>query len=144
VHDFTGGITPAGLVWTVRLPDEALTVVPPGNRVTVDVRDVAVVDERAAPAGETPATVSFQMTWMGGSGRRRLAAGSPAFAGRFFRHARAHGTFSGAEAGFAFASAALRRVRSTFAELGTEQNGLFLAAAMRCPHCGVPEGTGTR
>ena len=144
MHDFTGGITPAGLVWTVRLPDDALAVVPPGNRVTVDARDVVVVDERAAPAGQTPATVSFQMTWKGGGGRRRLAAGSPAFAGRFFRHARAHGTFSGAEAGFAFASATLKRVRSTFAELGTEQNGLFLTAATRCLGCGVPERTGAR
>ena len=138
MHDFTGGITPAGLVWTVRLPGDALTVAPRGNVVTVDARDVAVVDDRAAPAGETPATVSFQMTWTGRGGRRRLAAGSPAFAGQFFRHARAHGTFSGAEDGFGFASDAHRRARSTFAELGTEQNGLFLAAATECARCGAP------
>ena len=137
MHDFTGGITPAGLVWTVRLPDGALTT-PRGNVVMVDARDVAVVDDRAAPAGETPATVSFQMTWKGGGGRRRLAAGSPAFAGQFLRHARAHGTFSGAEDGFGFASDARRRARSAFAELGTEQNGLFITLATRCPRCGVP------
>src|SRR5213080_3402767 len=83
----------------------------------VDARDVAVVDDRAAPAGETPATVSFQMTWKGRGGRRRLAAASPAFAGQFFRHARAQGTFSGAEGGFAFASTMRGRARSTFAEL---------------------------
>ena len=124
-------------MWTVRLPDAALTVAPRGNVVTVDARDVAVVDARAAPAGETPATVSFQMTWTGRGGRRRLA-GSPAFAGQFFRHARAHGTFSGAEDGFGFASDAHRRARSTFAELGTEQNGLFLAAATECARCGAP------
>ena len=99
---------------------------------------MAVVDERAVPAGETPATVSFQMTWRGGGGRRRLAAASPAFAGWFFRHARAHGTFSGAEDGFSFASAAPTRARSTFAELGTEQNGLFLAPATECARCGPP------
>ena len=99
---------------------------------------MAVVDERAVPAGETPARVSFQMTWRGGGGRRRLAAASPAFAGRFLRHARAHGTFSGAEDGFSFASAAPTRARSTFAELGTEQNGLFLAPATECARCGPP------
>jgi len=138
VHDFTGGISAAGLVWTVRLPGDALTVAPRGNVVTVDARDVAVVDDRAAPAGKTPAKVSFQMTWTGRGGRRRLAAGSPAFAGQFFRHARAHGTFSGAEDGFGFASDAHRRARSTFAELGTEENGSFLAAGTRCPRCRAP------
>ncbi len=138
MHDFTGGITPAGLVWTVRLPDGALTVAPRGNVVMVDARDVAVVDERAAPAGETPATVSFQMTWKARGGRRRLAAASPAFAGLFFRHARAQGTFSGVEEGFDFVSAMRGRARSTFAELGTEQNGSFLAAATECPRCGAP------
>ena len=138
MHDFNGGTTPAGLVWTVRLPGDALTVAPRGNVVTVDARDVAVVDERAAPAGDTAATVSFRMTWKGRGGRRRLAAASPAFAGQFFRHARAQGTFSGAEGGFAFASTMRGRARSTFAELGTEQNGSFLAAGTRCPRCRAP------
>ena len=94
------------------------------------------MDQRAAPAGETPATVSLQMTWKGGGGRRRLAGATPAFAGRFFRHARARGTFSGTEDGFAFASDPLKRVRSTFAELGSERNGRFLAAAIHCARCG--------
>ena len=135
-HDFTGGITPAGLVWTVRLPDAAVTVAPQGNLVTVDARDAAVVDDR--PAGETPATVSFALTWKGGGGRRRLAATSPAFTGQFFRHARARGTFSATEDGFGFASSVRRRARSLFAELGTEQNGSFFAAAVECAPCGTP------
>src|SRR5439155_26367665 len=115
-----------------------LAVAQDGNVVRMEPRDVSVLDARAAPAGETAATVSFQMTWKGGGGRRRLAAGSPAFAGQFLRHARAHGTFSGAEDGFGFASDARRRARSAFAELGTEQNGLFLAAATECARCGAP------
>jgi hypothetical protein len=123
-------------VWTVRLPDSALTVDPRGKVVTVDAHDVAVVDDR--PEGQTPATVSFQMTWKGHGGRRRLAAASPAFAGQFFRHARAQGTFSGVEEGFDFGSAMRGHARSTFAELGTEQNGSFLAAGTRCPRCGAP------
>src|SRR5205814_1732516 len=81
-----------------------VTVGPRGNVVTVDVHDVAVVDDRPAPAGETPATVSLQMTWKGRGGGRHLRAGAPAFAGLFFRHTRARGTFSGAEDGFGFAS----------------------------------------
>ena len=125
-------------MWTVRLADDAVIVSPRGNVVTVDARDVALVDRGPVSAGETPAKVSLQMTWKGGGGRRRLAAGAPAFAGRFFRHARARGTFSGTEDGFAFASDALKRARSTFAELGTERNGRFLAAAIQCPRCGGP------
>jgi hypothetical protein len=103
----------------------------------VDARDVAVIDDRGAPAGETPAVVSFQMTWRGGGGRRHLTAESPAFAGQFLRRARARGTFSASEDGFSFTSNVRKRIRSTFAELGTEQNGLFLAAA-QCARCGVP------
>ena len=125
-------------MWTVRLPDDTVTVEPRGNVVTVDVHDVAVVDDRPAPAGETPATVSLQMTWRGGGGRRHLAGGAPAFAGLFFRHTRVRGTFSGSADGFGFASDALKRARSTFAELGTERNGLFLAAPTQCPRCGGP------
>ncbi|TMA61371.1 MAG: hypothetical protein E6J68_16490 [Deltaproteobacteria bacterium] len=125
-------------MWTVRLADDAVTISPRGNVVTVDTHDVVVVDKRAAPPGEVPATVTFGITWKGRGGRRRLAAEAPAFAGRFFRQARARGTFSGSEDGFAFASDALKRARSTFAELGTEQNGLFITLATRCPRCGVP------
>lgn len=125
----------------MRLPDDAVSVDPEGRIVTVEARDVAVVDER--PAGNTPAVVSFQMTWKGRGRRRRLEGTAPAFAGEFFRRAVARGTFAGSEEGFAFASAGRRPVRSAFAMLGTEANGLFLAAALRCPGCTrVGEGGG--
>ena len=105
----------------------------------MDVRDVAVVDKRPLPAGMTDATVSFQLTWKGGGGRRRLAAAAPAaFAGQFFRRARARGTFAGSEQGFAFVSDATKPARSTFAELGMERNGVFLTAAVQCPRCAAP------
>ena len=109
-----------------------------GNVVTVDVRDVAVMDQRPLPAGTTSAMVSFELTWKGGGGRRRLTASTPAFAGQFFRRARARGTFAASEEGFAFASDSRKPARSTFAELGIERNGAFLAAAMQCPRCAAP------
>jgi len=133
VHDFTGGVTPAGLVWTVRLSDDAVNVAPAGDVVTVDARDVAVVDERAG--GETAARVTLQMTWTGRGRRRRLAGTSPAFAGEFFRRARARGIFAASEDGFAFASDPQKRLRSTFAQLGTERNGVFLPAPTGCTAC---------
>ena len=60
-------------MWTVRLADDAVIVSPRGNVVTVDARDVALVDRGPVSAGETPAKVSLQMTWKGGGGRRPLA-----------------------------------------------------------------------
>jgi hypothetical protein len=132
VHDFTGGITPAGLVWTVRLPDHSVSVDAGGNVVTVDARDVAVVDERQD--GDTDAHVTLQMTWTG-RGRRRRTVTSPAFAGDFFRRARARAVFAASEDGFAFASDPRKRLRTTFAELGTERNGVFLPAPFACAAC---------
>jgi hypothetical protein len=125
----------------VPLPDGAVTSSPDGRTVSVDVHDLAVIDD----PGAVPATVSFQITWKGRHGRRRLGRGTKvpptaaaAFLGRFFRVARATGSFSGSEAGFTFSSDPKPVPKSRFAELGTERNGSFLAAAARCRACGAP------
>jgi len=151
VHDFTPGVAPSGLVWTAPIPDEAIVVSPDGRRLEVDARDIAVTD--ATPATVVPATVSFQMTWRGRGRPRALGQGTAvpptdqaAFLGQFFRRARARGTFSGTAGSFTFQSNPKRRVRSTFAELGTEQTGALLAGAVRCGTCagsgdpGTPDG----
>jgi hypothetical protein len=139
VHDFTPGVAPSGLVWTVPIPDDAIVVSTNGRRLDVDVHDVPVID--LTPADEVPATVSFQMTWRGRGRVRQLGLGNTvaptdqaAFLGRFFR-ARARGTFSGAAGSFTFQSNPRRRARSVFAELGTEQTGALLAGAVRCGAC---------
>jgi hypothetical protein len=100
------------------------------------VRDVAVID--ATPA-EIPATVSFQMTWRGIGRTRQLGSGSAvpptdaaAFLGRLSR-ARIRAAFSGGAAGFTFRSK--RRLRTIFAEVGTEKTGALLADAVRCKPC---------
>jgi len=123
-------------VWTVPIPDASIVKSDDGRRLDVDVRDVAVID--ATPA-EIPATVSFQMTW-GGVGRtRQLGSGSAvpptdgaAFLGRLSR-ARFRGAFSGGTAGFTFQSK--RRLRTIFAEVGTEETGALLSVAVRCKPC---------
>ena len=118
------------------IPDESIAVSENGRRLDVDVRDVAVID--ATPA-EIPATVSFQMTWRGSARVRRLGSGSavpPTDAAAFRGHlsrARIRGAFSGGAAGFSFQSK--RRLRTIFAEVGTEQTGALLAAAVRCNVC---------
>ena len=91
--------------------------------------------------GDVPATVSFQLTWTAGGRQRALGrpdstapTDAAAFRGRFFTRARATGTFAGAAGAFSFQS--LARPRSAFAELGTEENGMFLGPA--CAACGAP------
>lgn len=134
-HDFTGGITPQGLVWTVRLPDASVSLDATGKTLTVDVRDLAVIDERSG--GKFPAVVSFRIEWKGRGKHRPLTTATPPFAGEFFRTAVARGMFSGSEDGFAFATR--KRAKSTFAMLGTERNGLLFAAAVQCPSCAAPK-----
>jgi hypothetical protein len=119
------------------MPDDTVTVSSNGDAVTVDARDVVVVDDRGPSAAALAATVSLQVSWKGSGRQRRLSAPSPAFAGQFFRRVRVRGTFSAAEEGLAFASDPRRRPHVIFAELGTEQNGIFLSAVTSCPRCGA-------
>jgi hypothetical protein len=112
-----------------------------GKRLDVDVHDVAVIDSTGAPAGDVPATVSFQMSWHGtGRARRRgrglaVDPGDPqAFLGRLFA-AKAQGTFSGVSGAFTFTSNPKPRARTIFAVLGTEQTGALLPGFTRCDAC---------
>ncbi len=120
------------------LPDGAVTSSTDGKILSVDVHDLAVIDT----PGALPATVTFQITFKGRHGRRSLGRGArvpttsaAAFKGRFFRTTKATGSFSGSEAAFTFASDPTPIPTSGFAELGTERNGSFLAAAARCGAC---------
>ena len=100
-----------------------------GKRLTVDARNVPVVDDLSSPMpAEISAAVSFRITWKATGPRRQL--GHPrtatvtdpdAFLGRL-APARASGSFSGTESGFVFQSDS----KSVFAEMGTERNGVFL------------------
>ena len=108
------------------MPDARITSSRHGKELTVDAENVAVVDDVSSPTSvEIPAAVSFRLTWKASGPRRRLghphtaAPTDPdAFLGRLAR-AKATGSFSGTQAGFVFQSSG----KSTFAELGTEQNG---------------------
>ncbi len=137
MHDFTGGILPSGLVWTVPIPDESVVVSAGGKRLAVDVHDVAVIDS----VGNVPSTVSFQMHWHGtGRARRRglgLAVDSSdarAFLGRFFS-AKAKGTFSGVSGALSFTSDPKPHEHTIFGVLGTEQTGALLPGAAICDAC---------
>jgi hypothetical protein len=143
IHDFTGGILPSGLVWTVPLPDEAVVVSPNGRRLDVDIHDLTVIDTTSG--GNVPAIISFQITWKArgkllslGRGNAVSPTDPASFLGRF-RRAQARGTFSGTAGGFTFQSGPKRKSRTLFAELGTQQNGAMIATAVRCDRCGRVE-----
>ena len=140
MHDFTGGIAQSGLVWTVPLPDEAVTITRRGRRLDVAVDDLPVIDSTpSAPAG-VPATVSFAMTWRATGGMQRAGKGGAvaptdplAYLGRTAR-ASARGTFSGTSGTFTFRSNA-KPQKTIFGVLGTEQAGAFLPGVVSCGTC---------
>jgi hypothetical protein len=142
IHDFNGGVAPSGLFWTRRLPDDAVVVSADGRQLTLAVQDLALIDDILRPVPVTvPATVSFRIEWRGKKARKRRGHGlevdptdPAAFLGRF-RKAKATATMSGAIDGFSFASDVATPATSTFATLGTERNGVFLAQPGRCRPC---------
>ena len=132
MHDFNGGIQPSGLFWIVEVPEQAFRVSRDGRHVTLEAKDVCVLDsfQFGGPV-QVPASVTFTVRWdaIGPRVRRGSGSGVPptdpaAFLGQF-AVARSTGWFSGRELGFSF-----RSDRATtdggFAEMGPERNGSFL------------------
>jgi len=145
VHDFTGGIAQSGLVWTVPLSDDAVTITRRGRRLDVAVDDLPVIDSTpSAPAG-VPATVSFAMTWRATGGMQRAGKGGAvapndplAYLGRLAR-ASARGTFSGTSGTFTFRSNE-KPQKTIFGVLGTEQAGALLPGVASCGTCAAVAG----
>jgi hypothetical protein len=132
VHDFNPGILSSGLFWVVQLPRDAFTVSHDGRRATLEAEDVCVLDSfQFLGPSSVAASVSFKVRWQAtgpperrGSGTAVPATDPAAFLGRFAA-ARATGVFSGSEVGFSFTGRG--DTVDTFAELGPERNGVFLA-----------------
>jgi len=64
VHDFHPPITDAGLYWVVPVPAGALQWSDGGRSATIEMQDVAVIDQPKWPARKAPATparMSFKM-----------------------------------------------------------------------------------
>ena len=128
MHDFNGAVQPSGLFWIVQAPEDALKIGDDG--VQLDVDGASVVDDFQFFAPLTvPGTVSYHMRWKATGPARHFTPQSsdPTDPTNFvgdFRPAIATGTFSGSELGFSFTGTASSDM--TFAEFGTERNGLFL------------------
>lgn len=145
MHDFTGGIAQSGLVWTVPLPDEAVTITRRGRRLDVAVDDLPVIDSTGSRPVDVAATVSFAMTWRATGGMQRAGKGGAvaptdplAYLGRLAR-ASARGTFSGTSGTFTFRSNA-KPQKTIFGVLGTEQAGALLPGVASCGTCAAVAG----
>jgi len=66
IHDFHPPISPSGLYWVVPVPPGGLTVSPDASAITLEMNNVAVVDQPRWPALDsiaTPARMHFKMVW---------------------------------------------------------------------------------
>jgi hypothetical protein len=66
IHDFHPPISPSGLYWVVQVPKDGLLISPDGKTATLEMKNVAVVDQPKWPALDSvgmPAIMSFKMIW---------------------------------------------------------------------------------
>ena len=136
-HDYTPGIAPSGLFWTVRVPDEAFTKNDAAGTARMVLTDFPVVDSYQIFSGtEDPATVSFDITWTQTGAPRHLRPGSsdpldPTNLAGEFKDAYATGTFAGNSftafgSGVPFSFSGVATTEFGWGEMGSEQNGSFL------------------
>lgn len=132
LHDFNPGIDPNGVFWIVQVPDDAVQIT--GNTLTIHLQNVPVVDQFQFPTGtgHVPVTVSFDVTYTKSGMPRRVRPTtrdplSPfAWAGTMWM-ATNSGTFSVAYNNGKFAASGSFSSSGNFGEMGTENNGFFVA-----------------
>jgi hypothetical protein len=132
VHDLNGGIPPSGLFLTLQLPDDALTVSEDGRRATLRVEDLPVIDSFQALGPNTiPASVSFEVVWSARGEALERGSTSPngptdpaALSGRSSQRLQPAPSRS---ASWASASPPGASTKDTYAQIGSERNGVHLA-----------------
>ncbi len=66
MHDFHPAISPAGLYWIARVPAGGLKVSDDGRAATLELKNLAVIDQPKWPALEAPAVparMSYRVVW---------------------------------------------------------------------------------
>jgi hypothetical protein len=132
IHDFHPPISLSGLYWVVPVSSNGLTISDNGKTFTLEMNDVAVVDQPRWPAIDataTPARMSFKMIWK--STGESFTTEDP---GKHFR-------FTGTRAicqmeakvevpsiGFSWKSDPLETSKCDFAIMGDEINGRYYDA----------------
>jgi hypothetical protein len=130
VHDFNSGFSPAGVVWTVRLPrGNPLLVDFEAAEATLiadlDMQDYTKIPNSLALGPAVPANVTFELRWSGPINRDiTVQDAANGFRGRFLEN-KATLSWTATRAGFKFVSDPANTSTSVFAELGRESNGIF-------------------
>ena len=129
IHDFHPPIAPSGLYWVVPVPANGLTIRNNGEAITLQMKDVPVVDQPRWPALDavaTPARMTFKMVWK--STGEAVVYDDPSRQFRF-RGTRAKCQLEAQvevpSIGFSWRSDPLEKSHAEFAILGEEVNGRY-------------------
>jgi hypothetical protein len=133
VHDYSPGIPPSGLFWTIEIPRGAFSVDRRARHASLRLRDFPLVQQFTfLGPHDAPAVLDIAVEWDALDAPIAVRSGAAvpptdpaAFLGTF-ASARATGRFSGRQAGFRFTSTPGASTDTTYAEIGTERNGVFL------------------
>ncbi|GAC1543994.1 MAG: hypothetical protein NVS3B16_11250 [Vulcanimicrobiaceae bacterium] len=134
VHDFHPPISASGLFWTVRIPDQSATFAADGSSASVEVRDLAIVDQPRFPerAPTVRGTLAYmRVTWKSKPAARRF--GDPGKQFVFDGHdAESQMEFDVRIPGinYVWKSDPLDRSHAKFAIVGKESNGRYHSIVM--------------
>jgi hypothetical protein len=134
VHDFNGGILANGLFWTLDSRRANVNFSRDSRRASVKARNLSVVDSFFfGNPSDTPAVIDYEIEWhaTGPAVARGLGTTvAPSDPGAFLGNiapAVSTGVFSGSEMAFEFESIGTATTAGrSYAQIGTERNGVFL------------------
>ena len=140
IHDYSPGITPNGLFWTIAVPPESVAIDLDNATASLRVADVSVIDAHdlanaltngkgltnppIPPIAPVPATVSFAVQWSGVVSQAKVTNPASHFTGEFIETI-ATIKWSASQAGFDFVSEDPNPARNFYSVIGHERNGVF-------------------
>ena len=129
IHDFHPPIAPSGLYWVVPVPKGGLIISPDGQTATLDMKNVAVVDQPKWPALDAvgmPAIMSFRMMWRAMDEKIIYDDPLKQFRVEGFRaKAQIEAQVKVPSIGFSWKSDPLSKSHANFAIIGDEVNGRY-------------------
>jgi len=129
IHDFHSPISPEGLYWVTSVPSNGIAFSPDGKKVTLQMKDVPIIDQPRWPAMDaetTPAYLDFKLVFR--TTGEPVEYEDPARQYRFegFRAiAQLEASVRVPSIDFTFKTDPLDESSAEFAVMGTEVNGRY-------------------
>ena len=127
---------PVGLFWTIEVPEHSVQVELEKGNASLQAFDVPIIDYGTGPNAlfgggpkAIPGSVSFRVVWSGMQERVDVRNTDPVFGGftgQFIRN-KAQMEWTAVVGDYRFVSDPLQTSSSSFAEIGSEQNGSFFS-----------------